>query len=143
MSSVHTVLYGSPMSRFAERDLSGVQVVVGAFSTIAGVAAVSVVLDGELGLFFGACFVLVSVSAALAADLRALFTPGVLPPLLLIVVLFSVGVLRPEAIDAPGLAESAGAIQRTIAGVVQHATALVVGHLLALGTIAYRIAKAD
>ena len=110
---------------------------------MAGVATVSIGLTDELGVFFGACFVLVSVSAALSADLRSLFAPGVLPPLLLVTVLLAVAVLAPQAIDAPGLAETAGAAQRTIAGVVEQATALIIGHLLALAAIAYRIAHAD
>ncbi|UYM06241.1 DUF6542 domain-containing protein [Solicola gregarius] len=139
MSSVHTVLRTSPLGRLAARDLSGAQICAGAAAAMAAVTAVSIGLTGELGIFFGGCFVLVSVSSALAADIRSLFTPGVLPPLLLVSVLVTVAVVAPQAIDAPGLAESAGVTQRTIAGVVQHATALIVGHLLALGTVAYRI----
>lgn len=107
------------------------------------VTMISVSLTDKLGLFFGVCFVLVSVSAALAADVRSLYTPGVLPPLLLITLLVLVSVVSPHVIDAPGLSDTASSAQRIIAGVVDHATPLILGHLLALGAIAYRIAKAD
>ncbi len=140
MSSVPTVLATSPMGRLAQRDLTGGQVCAVAAATAAVAAAVSIGLTSDLGTFFGCCFVLVSLSAALAASVHALYVPGVLPPLLLVVVLFGVASLAPDAIDAPGLAETAGTTQRAIAGVVQHASALVLGHVLALATIAYRIA---
>lgn len=131
------------MGRFAQRDLAGGPVCAGAGAVMATVGVVSVALTSDLGVFFGCCFVLVSVSAALAVNVRSLYAPGVLPPLLLTLVLFGVALIAPNAIDAPGLTEAAGAAQRTIAGIVQHATALVAGHVLALATIAYRIATAD
>ena len=140
MSSVPTVLATSPMGRFAQRDLTGGQICVAAASTMAAAAIVSIALSSELGLFFSCCFVLVSVSAALAANIRSLYVPGVLPPLLLVIVLASVASIAPDTIDAPGLAETAGTTQRVIAGIVQNATALVLGHILALTAIAYRIA---
>lgn len=142
MSSVPTVLAVSPMGRLAQRDLTGGQVCTVAAASAAAMATVSIGLTSDLGAFFGCCFVLVSLTAALAASVKSLYVPGVLPPLLLVVVLFGVASLAPEAIDAPGLAETAGTTQRAIAGIVQHATALVLGHVLALATIAYRIATA-
>lgn len=127
------------MAPLARRDLTGGQVWVLACVAMGGVTATSIVLDHDLGLFFGVGFVLISLTAALAADIRSLYTPGVLPPLLLIGLLTVVAHLEPEAIAVTGLAESASTAQRVIAGVVDHATALVAGHVLALGAIAYRI----
>lgn len=131
------------MGRLAQRDLAGGLVCAAAAAVMAAVAAVNVALTSDLGPFFGSCFVLVSVSAALAVNVQSLYAPGVLPPLLLVLLLFGVALIAPEAIDAPGLPEAAGATQRTIAGIVQHATALVLGHVLALATIAYRITTAQ
>lgn len=139
MRTVAVVIRRSPMAPLARRDLSTAQVCVVACTVMGAVTAVSIAFDDGLGLFFGVSFVLVSVTAALAADVRSLYAPGVLPPLLLIGLLLIVAQVAPEAIDAPGLADTASATQRIIAGVVDHATALVAGHVLALGAIAYRI----
>ena len=131
------------MGRFAQRDLNGGQICAGAMLAAGAAAAVSIALSSEIDIFFGCCFVLISVSGALAASVRSMYAPGVLPPLVLVTLLFAVSVIAPEAIDAPGLAETASATQRTIAGIVQQATALVFGHVLALAVIAYRIANSD
>lgn len=143
MSSALTVLESSPIGRFAQRDLTGAQLCAGALVATSAAAGVSIALTDSIGAFFGCCFVLVSISAALAASIGSLYAPGVLPPLVLGIVLFGVALAAPDAIDAPGLADTASASQRTIAGVVQHATALVLGHVLALATIAYRIATSQ
>lgn len=143
MRSVATVVRHSPMAPLARRDLTGGQVCLLASAAMGGVTVASIALDHDLGIFFGVGFVLVSLTAALAADIRSLYTPGVLPPLLLIGLLVVVAHVEPGAIEATGLAESAGTTQRVIAGVVDHATALVAGHLLALAAIAYRIVSAD
>lgn len=142
MRSVTAVAWRSPLSRLAQYDLASHQVIALACAVMGIVTAASITLSDGLGVFFGLSFVLVSVTAALSADIRALYTPGVLPPLLLIGLLILVAQLAPDAIEAPGLAESASATQRVIAGVVDHATALVIGHILALCAIAYRIANA-
>lgn len=143
MRSVAVVVRRSPMMPLARRDLSAGQVWIVACAVMGAVTAVSIALEDALGLFFGVSFVLVALTAALSADIKALYTPGVLPPLLLIALLAIVALLEPQVIDAPGLAANASATQRVIAGVVDHATALVAGHLLALGAIAYRITSAE
>lgn len=143
MRSVAGAIRHSPMAPLSRHDLTGGQVSVLACATMGGVTALSIGQGGDLGAFFGIAFVLVSLTAALAADVRSLYTPGVLPPLLLIGLLGVVAYVEPSAIDATGLAESASTTQRVIAGVIDHAGALVAGHVLALAAIAYRIVSAD
>lgn len=106
---------------------------------VAGAATVQLLLTDRLGVFFGICLVLASLTAALTVRSDGLFTAGILPPLLLVGVLAVVATVQPAAIDAPGLADDAGLVQRVIAGVVSQAAALVVGHALAIGVIGVRI----
>lgn len=130
----------SPLSTLAQRNLTAPGVVCLGCLGMGVATSLSVALTGDLGTFFGLMFVLVSATCALAADIRGLFAPGVLPPVLLAAVMLLVAITLPEAISVHGLAASAGSLQTMIAGVVDHATALVVGHLLALGIVGLRIA---
>ena len=128
--------------RMARRELSAPAVVTVSAACVLGAAAVQLLLTDALGLFFGACFVLTSITAALVVRTDGFFVVGVLPPLLLIGVLTTVGVADPSAIDAPGLAEDAGLLQRVIAGIVSQAGALVIGHGAAIAVIGLRIVGA-
>jgi len=130
------------MSRPFDHELSGAGTAVLGATLLAGSAWLDVALTERVGLFFGLCFVLTALTVALVVDTAGLFVAGVLPPLLLVAVLTAVAVLAPEAIDAPDLAVNAGGLQRVIAGVVAHATALVVGHVAALTIIGLRIRAA-
>jgi len=109
---------------------------------LGGAAAVQLALTDHLGVFFGICFVLASLTAALLVRADGFFTVGVLPPLLLLGILAAVGAVAPSAIDAPGLSDDAGLVQRVIAGVVSQAPALVIGHGVALGVLGLRIHSA-
>lgn len=126
----------------ARRELGAPAVVTVSAACVLGAAAVQLLLTDALGLFFGACFVLTSITAALVVRTDGFFVVGVLPPLLLIGVLTTVGVADPSAIDAPGLAEDAGLLQRVIAGIVSQAGALVIGHGAAIAVIGLRIVGA-
>ncbi|MDO9380588.1 MAG: hypothetical protein Q7T56_17220 [Nocardioidaceae bacterium] len=137
-----TLTQRSPLAGLAERDLAAGTVVVSAVVGQALVTWLTIASTGSLGPLFGVGFVLVTLTAAMAADVRALFAPGVLPPLLMVAAVWVVAVYQPQAIDVDGLASSAGTLQRIIAGVVDHATALVVGHLSVLAVIAARIVGA-
>jgi len=108
----------------------------------ATIALLDVMVDGRLGILFSVGFILVAVTTPLSVDVRALFAPGILPPLLMIGSILAFAVFAPSAIPSEGLADSASALQRLISGVIDQATALVVGHLLALGVIALRIITA-
>ena len=109
---------------------------------VAGAATLQLGLTDQLGVFFDCCFVLASLTAALTVRSDGYFTAGVLPPLLMVGVLTAVAMIRPAAIDAPGLADDAGLVQRVIAGVVSHAAALVIGHGLAIAVLGLRISSA-
>ena len=94
--------------------------------------------DGKLGPAFTVGFILVALTAPMAVDLRSIVTTGVLPPPLLILTLFGVGLVEPSAIDIPGLAADAGVITRTVATTLDHGITLVIAHVLALTTIVLR-----
>jgi hypothetical protein len=128
--------------RAADHELGAGAVVAVSAVCRGGAAAVQLALTDHLGVFFGICFVLASLTAALLVRSADFFTVGVLPPLLMLGVLAAVGAAAPSAIDAPGLADDAGLIQRVIAGVVSQAPALVIGHGAALGVIGLRIHSA-
>lgn len=94
--------------------------------------------DGSLGVAFAVGFVLTVITAPMAVNQRSLVTTGVLPPVLLIVTLFVVALVAPNAIASDGLKADAGTLARTIATTLDHGLALVIGHALALAVIALR-----
>lgn len=102
-------------------------------------AAVSVQIGDTLGSFFGLCFVLVCLTGALGACDDALFTAGVLPPLALLSVVLIVSALAPSAVASDAIAASAGVAARTVAGVIDLAVALVLGHVATLLVVAVRM----
>ena len=113
------------------------------FAVIAVAALTALDLsDGRLGFVFSLGFVLIVVTVAMAVDLDSLFQAGVFPPLLLIGTLGVVAMFWPDAIQVNGMAEDAGFFARLIAATIDHGRTLVVGHGLALGIIALRIATA-
>lgn len=126
----------------ARRDLSARQAIVSACVVMAAITLLDIVVDGKLGTLFSVGFILIAVTTPLSVDVRALFAPGILPPLLMIGTILVVAIVSPSSIPADGLASSAGTLQRLIAGIIDQATALVVGHLLALGFIGLRILAA-
>lgn len=123
----------------ARHDLSARQAIIVGCAVMAAIALVDVAVDDRLGMLFSVGFVLVAVTIPLSVDVRALFAPAILPPLLMIGTILALVIVSPAAMSVEGLAPSAGTLQRLIAGIIDQATALVVGHLLALGVIALRI----
>lgn len=123
----------------ARRDLSARQAITLACAALALVAALDIIIDGTIGLLFSVGFVLVAVTAPLSVESGSLFGPGILPPLLMIGSILMLAIVVPDAIATDGISATAGTLQRLIAGVIDHATALAVGHLLALGVIGLRI----
>ena len=126
----------------ARHDLSASQAVVLACTAMAATAILDVVVDGKLGTLFSVGFILVSITAPLSVDIRALFAPGILPTLLMVGFIAVFAIIAPSTIPTEGLAASADTVQRLIAGIIDQATALVVGQLLALGVIGLRIITA-
>jgi hypothetical protein len=126
----------------AGHELGAGAVVIVSAGCLGGAATVQVALTDHLGVFFGVCFVLATLTAALLVRADGFFTVGVLPPLLLLGILAAITAADPSAIDAPGLSDEAGLVQRVIAGLVSQAPALVIGHGAALGVIGFRIHSA-
>lgn len=138
----HPATGAPPLARGFNHELPGPAAAVLGAALLAGSAWLSVTLGGRLGIFFGICFVFTAITVALVVDAAGLFVAGVLPPLMLLVLLTGVVFLAPAAVDAPQLAADAGGPQRVIAGVVDHAAALVIGHVAALAIIGLRIRAA-
>lgn len=128
----------SPVA-MARVDLGARQAVTLASVAMAVVAILDVIPDGRLGSLFSVGFILIAVTTPLAVEVHSLFAPGIMPPLLMIGAILVLAIVLPDSIQANGLAASDGVMQRLIAGIINNATALVVGHLLALAVIALRI----
>lgn len=109
---------------------------------MAAITVVDVAVNQQIGLLFGMSFVLVTITIPLSVNISQLFVPAILPPLLLIGAITALAIVAPSTIPAEGLANSAGASQRIISGIIDQATALVVGHVLALAVIGLRIITA-
>jgi hypothetical protein len=125
----------------ARYDLSAQQAVAVACLSLAAVTALDLA-DGRLGFLFSLGFVLAVITAPLCVDVRSLLITGVMPPVLLIVSLWAIALFFPDAIVVDGLPADAGALTRTIAGVIDHGITLVVGHVLAMVGIVARVATA-
>jgi hypothetical protein len=140
--SIRAVRLRRGASLAARHELGAGAVVVLSAVCLGGAATVQLALTDHLGVFFGICFVLAALTAALLVRTSGFFTVGVLPPLLMLGIIVAVGAVAPSGIDAPGLADDAGFLQRVIAGVVSQAPALVIGHGVALGVIGLRVHSA-
>jgi len=125
----------------ARHDLSAQQAVALACLSLAAVTALDLA-DGRLGFLFSLGFVLAVITAPLCVDVRSLLITGVMPPVLLIGSLWAIALFFPDAIVVDGLSADAGALTRTIAGVIDHGITLVVGHALAMVGIVARVATA-
>jgi hypothetical protein len=118
-------------------DVSGRNVVVAAVLAMAVVCGLDLI-DGRLGLAFSIGFVLIAITVPMAIELRSVVVAGVLPPVLLIVALFTVALINPTALTVEGLHRDAGVFARTLAAVLDHGLTLVIGHGLALAAIVLR-----
>jgi hypothetical protein len=118
------------------------QVVLGAGVVLALAVMLEVAVRDHIGLFTGLVLVAVSIGAALLMRPDDLFTAGVLPPLLTLVLLVGVAVLHPAAVSVRALDPGASAVQVVIAGFVDVAGALVVAHMLALLLVGLRVRAA-
>lgn len=116
--------------------------VVGAGVVLALAAMLEIAVRSHIGLFTGLVLVMVSIGAALLMRSDDLFTAGVLPPLLTLVLLVGVALVHPSAVSVRALDPSASATQVVIAGFVDVAGALVVAHMLALLLVGLRVRAA-
>lgn len=127
---------------WARRDLNARQAILVACFAMAALVGLDLADNDRLGFTFSLGFVLIVVTVAMGVDLQSLFQAGVFPPMLLIGSLAVVAMFWPDAIRVNGMAQDAGFIARLIAATIDHGKTLVVGHGLALGIIALRIATA-
>jgi hypothetical protein len=97
--------------------------------------SVDLLVSGSLSLFFDLCFVSACVAVAWRVRPSDFFTVGVLPPLLLLAVFTLAGFVAPGLIAHP----SDGVVQAVISGLSVHAGALIVGYVLVLASLAYRV----
>jgi hypothetical protein len=121
------------------QELNSPGVVVASAILLLASAAVSVQVGGTLGSFFGLCFVLVCLTGALGAGDRALFTAAVLPPLGLLAVVLCVSVLAPDSVAGDTVGSAANIAARTVAGLIDLAVPLILGHTAALAVVAVRM----
>lgn len=132
-SSVGRVTSGS-RTLWEEGDRPGHEVAALTVALLLTAATVDLALDGRLGLLFDLVFVTVCVAAALLVRPADFFTVGVLPPLAMLVTVVLLAVAQPASVAHA----QDGVVQATVSGLSGHATALVVGYLLCLGTLALR-----
>lgn len=125
----------------ARYDLTPPATVVCSVLTLTAITALDLI-DGQLGLAYSLGFVMVVLSAATAVQERGFFTVGVMPPVLLVGSLFVVAMLAPDAMMIAGLPESTGVLGLTLTATIDHAVALMIGHLLAIAMILARIVTA-
>lgn len=125
------------MGTILRRDLTGRAVVVSAALAMAVVCGLDL-LDDHLGAAFTVGFILIVVTAPMAVELRSVVITGVLPPVLLIIALFTVVLIAPSSVPTDGVSHDAGTLSRTLAAVLDHGLTLVIGHGLALGAIVLR-----
>jgi hypothetical protein len=121
------------------QELSSRGVVATAATLLVASAVVSVQVGDTLGSFFGLCFVLVCLTVALGACNEALFTAAVLPPLALLAIVSCVTVLAPDAVAGDTVGSAANVATRSVAGVVDLAAALILGHTATLVLVAVRM----
>lgn len=109
-------------------------VVAAAVTAVLLAVALDPVLTGGLGLIFDIVFVLTCLAAALVVAEGDFFAVGVLPPLLM------AGTIGGAAAFDRAIVGDAGDtfVQALIAGLADHANALMLGYALALAVLALR-----
>lgn len=112
----------------------GRQVAVLGVAVALSVAALDVLLSGEVGLFFDLCFVALCLFLALRVRPHDFFTVGVLPPLTMLAVFWLLALTHPGSIARAG----DGVVQAVVSGLAHHSGALAAGYALCLGCLAYR-----
>ena len=98
------------------------------------VVVINLALVGELSLFFDLCFVVLCLGLAVVVWPDDFFAVGVLPPLIMVAIFTLLGSVAPATVADAG----DGVPQAVLSGLAHHSTALVVGYVLCLGTLALR-----
>lgn len=123
--------------RAVRHDLTAAQAVLFAACALLCVTALDL-LHGSLGIVFSVGFTLIVILVSLWVGAQSLFTPGVLPPVLMLAAITLIAALAPSAIDTTADLENPVYFQRVLAGLLNQATALVIGHIVVLIIIAAR-----
>lgn len=110
------------------------EVIALAVALLLTATVLDLVLSEGLGLFYDLAFVTICVGAALLVRPADFFAVGVLPPLAMLLVTLLLGISEPGTIARA----TDGFVQATIAGLSQHALALVFGYAACLGLLAAR-----
>lgn len=98
------------------------------------VAALDVLLSGQVGLLFDLCFVALCLFLALRVRPHDFFTIGVLPPLMMVGIFWLLALTERTAVARAG----DGVTQAVISGLTHHSGALAAGYAVCLGCLAYR-----
>jgi hypothetical protein len=93
---------------------------------------------GRISFFFDLCFVVICLTLTMAVRRNALFTAGVLPPLVYAAVFVGVAIAAPDAV-----ASSGGVDRVFLTGLADHAAGLVGGYAVALLAVAARMSAAE
>lgn len=123
--------------RAVQRDLNARHSVLFAVCAMTGVSTLDLV-DGSLGIVFDIGFVLTVFMIALWTEQSSLLVPAILPPFLLVAAIVIIAVITPSAIDTSTSGSDPVVLQRVLVAILNHATALVIGHSGALIIIAGR-----
>lgn len=118
---------------------SGRQTIALGFALVLTAVSVDLVLSGSLSLFFDLTFTASCLLLAWQVRPADFFTVGVLPPLLMLGVFVFIGFVEPGLIARP----ADGVLQAVISGLSGHAGALIIGYILVLGSLFYRVRSAN
>lgn len=126
-----------PASRtvWEEGHESGPQMVALGVALALTVAALDLVVTGQVGLLFDLGFILLCLVLALAVHQRDFFTVGVLPPLLMLATVWLLALTRTEAVARPG----DGLAQAVISGLSHHSLGLALAYLSSLAVLVIRV----
>ncbi|GAB7005166.1 hypothetical protein JCM18899A_26390 [Nocardioides sp. AN3] len=122
------------MSRWHPGHESGRQVVVLGLALGLTAVLLDVSLTGSVSWVFDVCFVVLCAALAVLVVPRDLFTVGVLPPLIMLVVFVLVSLVDTDAL---GHRDDA-APQAVVSGLAHHSLALCLGYGLCLALLAQR-----
>ncbi len=126
-----------PASRtvWEEGHESGREMVALGMACALTIAALDLVVTGQVGLLFDVGFVIGCLALALAVHPRDFFTVGVLPPLLMLMTFGLLALTRADAIARSG----DSAVQAVVSGLSHHSLALVIAYLFSLGVLVVRV----
>lgn len=122
------------MSRWHPGHESGRQVVALGLALALTTVLLDVLVTGSVTWIFDLGFVALCAALAVLVTPRDMFTVGVLPPLIMLVVFVLVSLADAEALGQPGDSTAQG----VVSGLAHHSLALCLGYGLCLALLAQR-----